>query len=1163
MSLGGQSRVKPTAFGTLMQASTYGMTIPTIIGTTQSNLLAIWAANKRQGKCLGKKGKSGGLKKKKTPPSYVENIDFLIGSNPIDGILQAWSNSKRYPLNFTSQRFDAFGLNSVTITDAQFYSVIAVTMEFDLAGTFNDYGSPGPSAYSLTASEYSLWNMAQHGPDLINPGGSRFFPFLYKWVASDLNVVTLIPESTQNIELRLHLWNGFINVYYAQLSRDIHHKSPISRFCLEFEPVLGDGDEFTGSFRGTSTPLSTQQILYPEYAGAGSPDIDLGTSETLPLIQVEIRGSYARYAPRGDADFVDMIEDTVKSGMLQTGAQLGLIQRGVNLNDLPGAIQKAVITYIDPAEPQLSFYQPNKAGDQIIGIIGFRYDPAGGAPQIVDTDGNAYATIFGDHDAGVFVATSVGTTAAPNVVTFKDEAGGSNYNADAFILEMDPGSTVLDNSKVVSGTTPSLGGKISASIAVTGEPTYILAVVFTDTFFIPDPPANWKHLFPDSHDYIAATGLGGPPYKTLVSYRTVAAPGAYTYTTLIPAGGVNWTIVLLAFKSAQPVPYPKALGNILDSDSLELTRTQCRANGLWGSVTMNQQKKASQWIEEFLTCANAVAVWSGDVLKIRPRSEVSVAGNGVVYTAPTASGPVAVLKESDLIGNGTDPPVTIPRAPQVDTYSIEQVQFFDRNSDYAQSFVSEPLNGAIALFGPRTDSPNILPEIQDPAVARKILAIEVRRKNLLRNTPKFKMKANLFLLEAWDLITYDEPLLGISGMPVRFTSIAENDSYELECETEPFIWGLHSPDDLPVTSAVPYLPTTGQDPGQVNAPIIFEPVPRLTGQQNQAQIWFVVSGSSFDYGGCLVLISTDGGASYNPAPGGGTILGNAVTGVTTADWPLANDPDTTNDLAVDLTESLGTLASYAVSDEDNFVYPCYVAGGVTCIPYELMTYAIANLTAANKYTLKATGGGTNHLRRAVFAAPQVGAGVDHPTSSRFAFLSPSGIGIYKLPMDPLWIGKTLHFKFLAFNTFGDNPVAQADATDYTYTPNGCPAQNQNPNANSYTIIGGALTQPTPTDIHMAQATAQFPSNSVNYNPRDFAIPAPSVPTTYYVTIYDPGFIGDTGALTDRPSFAELTQAKVGAPGYIYIGSIVALPAGGGVMTGPGGQPQGVQITFDL
>ena len=88
-----------------------------------------------------------------------------------------------------------------------------------------------------------------------------------------------------------------------------------------------------------------------------------------------------------------------------------------------------------------------------------------------------------------------------------------------------------------------------------------------------------------------------------------------------------------------------------------------------------------------------------------------------------------------------------------------------------------------------------------------------------------------------------------------------------------------------------------------------------------------------------------------------------------------------NDLVVDLTESLGALQSYAQVDEDNFVYPCYVDGGLTCIPYELMTYAVATLlTTPYHYMLVASTSG-DHLRRAVFGAPQPLHGVDHPNNS--------------------------------------------------------------------------------------------------------------------------------------------------------------------------------------
>lgn len=45
-------------------------------------------------------------------------------------------------------------------------------------------------------------------------------------------------------------------------------------------------------------------------------------------------------------------------------------------------------------------------------------------------------------------------------------------------------------------------------------------------------------------------------------------------------------------------------------------------------------------------------------------------------------------------------------------------------------------------------------------------------------------------------------------------------------------------------------------------------------------------------------------------------------------------------------------------------------------------------------------------------------------------------GLLKLQMDPTWIGKTLHFKFLAFNNFMGALESLSDAVDYTYTPSG-------------------------------------------------------------------------------------------------------------------------------
>jgi hypothetical protein len=316
-----------------------------------------------------------------------------------------------------------------------------------------------------------------------------------------------------------------------------------------------------------------------------------------------------------------------------------------------------------------------------------------------------------------------------------------------------------------------------------------------------------------------------------------------------------------------------------------------------------------------------------------------------------------------------------------------------------------------------------------------------------------------------------------------------------------------------------------------------------------------VSSSSATYGGCYVEVSTDGGNSYN---GIGTISGNGITGVTTSDWPIDTDPDTANSLPLNLSESLGSLSSYLAADRDAFTYPCYIAGGNANIPYGLMTYNQAVLTSANNYTLAATGTG-NDLRRCVFGAPvgAPGPDVDHPNGSRWAFLGPAGTsayqGVFKIQMDPKWIGTTLYFKFLPFNTFQNTGTL---SSAYSFAPTGIPGTQPTPGSNNYSQSPAiALSQPTGTTISMVQVTETFSGNPVNYNARSFTITNPSVPTTYYVTIADPKQLGDTGALTNLTATCQTSSALVGAPGNTFIGSIVAVAGGGsGAIPTPGGYP---------
>jgi hypothetical protein len=1504
----------------MLQASTYGMTIPSIIGTTKAAFLAIWAANLR----IGGSGKKGKGKGKKSPPTYVENIDFLLGSNPIQNVLQIWNNGARYALDFLS--VDFVGLVGgqdfapfYTITDPNFYAIIGMTFIprgagfgpfatlASFQGNFDDFGGQGPVPWSLTGQEIPMWNSFQAGPDGTNPSGYRFWPFTYRWHTEYGATFYLDQDVGTNATLE-----GRVRVYYAARSALLKHVTPLAHARLTFENQLGNGPEYTGAFAG-------QQIIYPQYAGCGSADIDLGTSGMIPSIVPEVQGSYTSY-PRGDADFTDMIESVVRSGVLHTSYALSELQRGVNCADFPGPIQKKFFLAPDLGIRQVSSDFLVTKGNILFVYARCRNFSGGNNPQTIsDTLINDWIPLFSGNtqsDGQVEVWYAIANADGEDVISCSIA-----FDSLEVFMEMG-GSDTVDTSQMFVGT----GSKVSGSIVTTNlaqTPAFLLAFV-SSTSIGNNPPVIpdrlWQSELPNTSP-VETVPTVSPQIEYVDAYsRTTYFPGAVSFNETI--GGGQWSLFMIAFKNATAVPYVKALGNILDTPSLALTRMQCRAGGLIGSIDMDSQRKAGDWMKDFGTCANAEYVWSGDTLKIIPRSEVSSARNGALYIAPTT--PQADLGIKDFIADPGSAPLTVKRTAQVDLPNILQMEHLDRSADYNQVVTSQPDAASVALYGPRKDSPQVLHMIVDPVVARKLLSIQSRHNAYIRNTYYFKLKAERQLLEPMDVVKLTEPLLGLSKKAVRLTSVAENEDFELECEAEEFIFGVHAPDQLSATSPQPNPTIQGiqNDPGNVNTPIIFEPVPRLTASGIASELWLDVPSSNPNYGGCFVYVSTDGGVSYSDQPIA-TILGSGTTGevltnptpivindrgddttysVTAADngtllnfqraagnvavslpdpttlpadffvfiwfgfdityhegpsgtltltpaatflinglpsmdmpgfpnttyngftakitvgglgyqaltegalgagngvpgrsvyawvaavingagtvgWPAWADPDSNNNLFLDLSESLGELQSYDVANEDNFTFPCYVSNDIAptptvqagpqsydspnlCIPfnvpfgpggtefglsivrlrgawviyaanggasgtvsydaqgpcgggtsfalnsgtpplgcgpcygpdkvpafifmgpvdrglgfnfefedvtlgftnsgpivgrarvdiaagapfgsdavslngvswpgggayilggaavmiemqpehpgnpslfifmgigqsfltapagwtyvasgtyiqcysqvgshgeppdskYELMAYAEATLTAPNKYELMATGAG-NKLRRSVYGAPTPGYGVNHSPGTRFAFLNPAGTGIAKIPLDPRWIGVLIYFKFVAFNTFLANPQSLSDAIPYSYTPSGTNGSGvfggptgggttPNPNNFNYTVTGGLLTNPTPTTIDMTEANAIFPTNTVNYNAREFTIPVPTAPTTYYVTIADPQFLGDTGSQTNLIATAQTSNALVGVAGNTYIGAITVLPAGGGTGTSPGGAPTG-------
>lgn len=969
---------KPTALGTQLNASVYGLTKPTVIGTTLATLLLIWAANLRQGHS-SKKAKKKGVK------TYVENINALICSNPAETPLQMWSNNtNRYTMDFRTYRAQPYTAgHPLSVPDADFYAVVGVTCEVQMTGSFNDYGNPNEDgiasanlpaigsgyavgdtfsvdggetpaiglvvqtfgsgvvnvwwqqagsgytvgtiyttttltgggsgatirvltnakqSYANLNSQYPMWNLANPGPNLGDQGAARWWPYVYKWAPSDGNSIAFPQNFTADFAFGIPNGNGFVNVYYMALTAATEGLSPLAFNRFTFEPVLGDGTEYADA------GLPADQDLHPSDCGVGSSNADLGAAGLFPDWRIEMKGSHCVH-PHGDADVVDMILDAVMSGQIQVGSQLGLIQRGVNCNDLPALIQKAMFISLEPATASLTYFNPNSQGAILIAITKWR-DTGGSNPTISDTAGDTWTSYTLLPWSGLWTAPSVGA-AAGNVVSFGWNGGTFPYDQNAYIFETDPSTDTVEDSASTSGS--SVGPTtLSLSVTTTGP---ALLFVYLDrgtggnVATVPVVP-HWNSALP----YIPSKA------QPIIMTRIVAAAGTYTFSYTV--GTVDYNFVMLALSQSQPNKLPKALGNIIDMDTLELTRAQDRAYGLVGSVNMNSQRKCGDWLKEFMQCANAAPVWSGFKLKVIPKSEVSAAGNGMVYNSYYANGPIATITKDDLIGSPDKSPVTITRKAGVDANNIITIEHLNRGNDYRTSTASQPESGAINFLGPRKPPPITLHEIQDPAVARSILAVAVRNAANAEhmNTFKFTTTQKWCGLECRDLVKIPDPNDLLSYIDVIITSANENEDREIECEAEPFIYGLNAPNALAVTTITSNFPDSGETPASVNTPIIFEPPPPYYQEQNMRALAIVVSDPDPNYGGCLVYVSTDG-VTYTEL---GYLVGSAVTGVLTADWPAHADPDTVNDLLLDLTESLGELQTFSVTQEDQLLFPFYV-----------------------------------------------------------------------------------------------------------------------------------------------------------------------------------------------------------------------------------------------
>ena len=491
-------------------------------------------------------------------------------------------------------------------------------------------------------------------------------------------------------------------------------------------------------------------------------------------------------------------------------------------------------------------------------------------------------------------------------------------------------------------------------------------------------------------------------------------------------------------------------GSFIDAPSWTLYGTYCLAQGLKLSPTLESQEQVRSIIDRWATVTNSWIFWSGGALKFVPLGDAPVVGFGAGYT-PNLT-PAYDLGYEDFVvsasgteGKSPEPPVSVRRIDPAAAPNSIKFEILYRGYSYQAFPIEWRDDGLIGQYGVLPGPSVEAHDIKEISVGQTVAQLIGQRNAYLRNGDiTFRLGWEFCLLEPGDLLTLTEPHLGMDRFPVRVKQLDEDKDGVWTVIAEEFPGALGNASGNTAQAPEPIVNRVNAlaDPGNVNPPAILEPqAPFIVG--HQAEVWIAASGGA-NWGGCNVFLAFDG-VNFNPI---GEITNPARQGVLTA--PLADhvDPDTADTIAVDLSESFGSLDLNATHDDADFGRTlCYVTEPFTTTAPcdgELLAYghAVAG-SAPYLYDL-------SYLRRGLYGSTPAGWAAGSfftriDLSSSATQTTPSLL-VYNLPAQ--YIGKELFFKFQSFNRFGEGVQDISALTIYTYTPcghgfgtqtGGCPA----------------------------------------------------------------------------------------------------------------------------
>ena len=435
----------------------------------------------------------------------------------------------------------------------------------------------------------------------------------------------------------------------------------------------------------------------------------------------------------------------------------------------------------------------------------------------------------------------------------------------------------------------------------------------------------------------------------------------------------------------------------------------CVATGILISPALTEQTQAADAVRTMADLTNTAPVWSGGRLRMVPFGDASATGNGRTFT-PSIT-PVYDLDDECYVPAAGEAPMSISIKTPADRFNHVRIEYLNRANNYAVEIVEAKDQADIDLHGLRTMATVAAHWICDAASARMVAQLKLQRALAVCATYTIQLPWHFVLLEAGDLVTLTDNVLGMSRVPARITAIEESDSGELAVTMEECPLGMANAPVYNLQSGAGYQANFNAQPLSVQAPVFLEPPWEQAGSTGLA-VWVAVTGQAADlnWGGCSIWVSSDG-SNYQRA---GQVDGGARYGTLRAS--ITNASGT---LPVQLSGKGGQILSGSASDAASDATELWIEGPTTG---EFLTHTTATLIATNSYDLTVQ----RATHSTVAAAAASGTNWVRVDSALFK----------EQDLSADLVGKTFHVKFTSYNLYGFAEQSLAAATDYTYTIRG-------------------------------------------------------------------------------------------------------------------------------